>query len=243
MNSYYSILGKNYHIARVLSGKEFLTVRQLKYWQLLGLSNKDAHKQVTRIQSTRVLSKYIEKYGEKEGLIKYQATIDKWMTTMNNKSDEEKLDILIRKTTRSKRYSRKSIDLFEAVFEELKTKNIIFNKTYMGKNEYFIYDVDRKKINFYDLFIKDLKLIVEYHGIMFHPNKQILSEYEWEKWYNIISGNTANKQHQIDLYKHQLVEKNNLYYIEVWENESFDKNKHIIINKILNIYDNKTNNY
>jgi len=238
MFEYYSNIGKEYHNKRREKGIEFLTVRQFKYWEKTGLSDVDAREQLRLIQDTRSLKSYIERYGKKEGTKKYNIVITKWLETMNNKSNEEKLDILIRKTTRSKKYSKASIDLFNAVLDELENQyNIIFKYVYMGEKEYYIYDYDKKKLNFYDLFLKDINLVIEYHGIMFHPNEKILNGKEWKNWYNIISGNSADKQHNIDVYKKELVESKDLHYIEVWENESFDKNKHIIINKILNIYD------
>lgn len=75
---------------------------------------------------------------------------------------------------------------------------------------------------------------------MFHPNKDILSETEWNKWYNVISGLSANEQRNIDEYKKNLALDKKINYIEVWENETFTNNKNKIINKILQLYDNTT---
>jgi len=239
---FYSERIKQSYKKRKENGEEFLTVRQLKFWVEKGLSIEDAHKQLQKIQDTRSLDHYIELYGAERGLLKFKETTKKWLNTLNNKSEEEKLDILIRKTTRLKRYSKKSINLFNEVFKELKNNHdIIFNKIYMGEKEFFIYDHENKKINFYDLCIKDIKLIVEYNGIMFHPNKNLLSEKEWNTWYNVYSGKTADEQKIIDNYKQQLALSKKFNYIIIWENESFEQSKNIIINKILEIYEYRNN--
>ena len=238
MFNYYSSLSKKFHQERRDVGKEFLTVRQLKYWESIGLSIEEAKKQLQKIQDTRSLKSYIERYGKEEGTKKFNIVIKKWLKTLDNKSEEEKLDILIRKIKRFKRYSKASIDLFEAVLHELKIKqDIHFSKVYHSENEYFIYDYTKKKINFYDLCINDIKLIVEYHGIMFHPNKKILSKKEWRNWYNIISGNDADTQHKIDQYKKNLAKDTGFRFIEIWENETFEANKNEIINEIIKIYE------
>jgi len=90
----------------------------LKYWINLGLSVEEAKEQIRKIQDKRSLPYFIEKYGKDEGIKKFNETIKKWITSLNNKSEEEKLDILIRKTKRSKRYSNVSIKLFDGVLIE-----------------------------------------------------------------------------------------------------------------------------
>jgi len=242
MFNFYSNLGKESYIKRKENGEEILTVRQIKYWINKGLSLNDASEQLRQIQDTRSLDHYIELYGREEGIIKFKKTIDKWLNTLNSKTNEEKLSILIRKTTRSKRYSQKSIDLFEEVLKVIKNKyNIEFKRVYMGSNEYFIYNYDNKKINFYDLCIKDINLIIEYNGVAFHPNKDILSESEWKKWINPISRKTADEQYLNDEYKQQLALSRKFNYLVIWENETFEYAKNRIINKILELNECRTN--
>ncbi len=235
MFKFYSSLGKKYHKKRIEKGKEFLTVRQLKYWINKGLSIEDAKLQLRKIQDTRSLKSYIERYG-KEGIIKYNETIKKWLFTLNNKSDEEKLDILIRKTKRFKRYSKKSIDLFTNVLNFIKEKHQKEFNIFLGENEYFIYDNEKKKINFYDLTIKDLNLIVEYNGIMFHPNKNLLSSIEWKNWKNIYSKISADEQFKKDNYKEKIAKENKFNYLIIWENESYEESFNKILNKIYELW-------
>jgi hypothetical protein len=237
--NYYSVKTIETHRKLKLLGKKYLSVRQLEYWINNGFNYEEAKKQLKIVCDTRSLSSCIERYGKKLGAKKFIERNAKWrQQTLNNKTPEEKLEILIKKLKNFKRYSKKSIDLFNVVFNELKeTHNIIFNKIYMAENEYYIYDNINKKIFFYDLCIKDLKLIVEYNGTVFHPNKKILNESEWNNWINPISKKNANEQHNIDLNKEKIAKSHGFNYIVVWENETVNNNKIIIINKILKLYE------
>lgn len=243
MHNCYSLAGKKQYEKRRDAGEEFLTVRQLKYWvNKKGLSIEQAKKELSIRYGTRSLDYCIEKYGETLGKIKFIERNEKWLATLNNKTEEEKLEILKKKTIRLTRYSKKSIDLFNIVLKEIKDKyNLEFSKIYMAEKEFYIYDEINKKINFYDLMIKDLNLIVEYNGIKFHPNKNILSNDEWNVWYNVYSGLSAEEQLKIDEYKRNLALRKKYHYIIIWENETVEKSKNIIINKILEIYENRIN--
>jgi hypothetical protein len=239
---YYSKLGKKFHNKRKEEGIEFLTIRQLKYWINKGLSLDSAQEQLRKIQDKRSLKYFIEKYGEKEGTRRFHKTIKKWLKILDSKTFEEKLDILIRKTKRSKKYSTSSICLFEKTLKELKEKyNISFKKIYYKEKEWYIYDHKNKKIYFYDLMIKDINLIIEYNGLLFHPNKNILSEKEWISWINPITKKDANYHYKYDLQKQKIAEQKKYHYLIVWENETFDNNKNKIINKILSLYENRIN--
>lgn len=238
----YSKSSKKFHEKIRQSGKKFLTIRQLKYWTELGLTEEEAKEQLRRIQDKRSLKYFIRKYGEDEGTKKFNETTEKWLTTLNNKSEEEKLDILLRKTKRSKRYSNASIQLFDKVFQELKDiYGIEFTKIYYKEKEYYIYDYDNKRIYYYDLMIKDINLIIEFNGICFHPNKDSLSLKEWNAWINPITKQNADYHYEYDIRKKTLAEINGFNYLIIWENETFDNNKNKIINKILSLYENGNN--
>jgi len=240
--NYYSEKSKSFHNKRRKNNIEFLTVRQFKYWESRGLNLKDAQEQLRKIQDKRSSKYFIEKYGKIEGKRRFDQTTKKWLDTLNNKSEEEKLDILIRKTRRSKKYSNISIYLFDKILKEVKEKyNIVFKKVFYKEKEWYIYDKENKRIYFYDLMIKDINLIIEFNGNSFHPNKNILSEKEWNNWSNPITKQNANYHYDYDLNKRNLAIKNNYNYLIVWENETFEHNKNKIINKILSLYENRIN--
>ena len=63
---------------------------KIEYYLSRGYSEEEALKQLCERQNTRSLEKYIEKYGELEGKIRFKETINKWLETLNSKSQEEK---------------------------------------------------------------------------------------------------------------------------------------------------------
>lgn len=232
MNEYYSVLSKKFHDKIKQEGKKFLTVRQLDFWISQGLSFEEAQEQLRYIQDKRSLNYFIQKYGIEKGTKKFNETIKKWLNTLDNKTEEEKRQILIKKTKYSKRYSHISVKLFENVLRCLEKEGIFFKKIYYKENEYFIYDNENKKIYFYDLTIKDINLIVEFNGNAFHPNKDKLTEIEWNAWINPLTKKTADENYKYDCAKRRLAENNGFNYLIIWEDETFENNKHKIINKI-----------
>jgi hypothetical protein len=68
-----------------------------QYWINKGHSEEEAKDIVSKKQITFSKEKCIEKYGEEEGLRVWTARQDKWMATLDSKSDEEKLEILRKK--------------------------------------------------------------------------------------------------------------------------------------------------
>jgi hypothetical protein len=239
MTNYYSKIGKEAHHKMRINGKEFLTIRQIKYWIKKGYSYEDAISNVKRVQTTTTLQKFVELYGEKKGLEKFNDRNKKWLDTLNNKSDEEKLDILIRKLKYTKRYSKSSILFFDNIFKILEYDyNIKFNKIFYKENEYFIYNDKEKELYFYDLTIPEINLIVEYNGIKFHPNKDKLSKNEWENWTNLYGNIDAETQYRKDNNKKNIAIEKGYEYLIIWEDETFENKTHKIINKILTLYEN-----
>ena len=86
-----------------------------KYWMKKGMSEDEAKKHVSKLQATFSLEKCIEKHGEEEGRKVWQKRQDKWLKTLDDKTDEEKLEILKKKIFHNKVYSKISVDLFEKI--------------------------------------------------------------------------------------------------------------------------------
>jgi hypothetical protein len=86
-----------------------------KYWMKKGMDKQQAIEHVSKLQATFTLEKCIEKYGEEEGRKKWQERQDKWMKTLDSKSDEEKLEILKKKIFLNNVHSKVSQDLFDKI--------------------------------------------------------------------------------------------------------------------------------
>ena len=225
-----------FHQEKRDKGEEWLTCRQIKYWISRGLNYEEALENLQKIQNTRSLESLISKYGKEEGLKKFRNANDKWQKSLNNKSPEEKIKINLSKFKNNCRYSKSSIKFLELLLKELDLLKIYYGKVYYGKNEFFIYDNDKKKINFYDFCFPELKIIVEYNGILFHPNKEVLSEKEWNTWKNPFSNESAEEKYNKDQYKINLAKNKGFHVIVIWETETLCDSIHKIINYIkLNI--------
>jgi len=65
----------------------------LQYWKDKGYNDIEAHTRLRERQTTFSLDICIEKHGETDGVKIWQQRQDKWMSTMDAKSPEEKLEI------------------------------------------------------------------------------------------------------------------------------------------------------
>lgn len=217
------------------------TVFSTEYWMDKGLSLEESIAKINSMMFRSDLKSCIERWGIELGTKKFNNRNLKYINTMNNKSDEEKKELLIKRVNNRniKRYSKSATKLFERILKILNTDyNINFDKIFYKDNEYFIYDNKFKKIYFYDfcLIKNNIKFICEYNGILYHPNKLTLSDEEWKKWKTPVSNISADKQYKKDVRKEQLAREQNFEYLIVWENESFQVNVNIILNKIKSIF-------
>lgn len=188
----------------------------LEYYINKGMSSSEATKALHERQSTFSLKKCIEKYGKEDGIKKFNARQEKWQSTLNNKSDIEKAEIYKKKLKNFKRYSKSSIDLFKNVQKKLEDEGVILT-FYMGENEKFIWDVNGK-IYFYDLYVKEMKLIVEYNGVVFHP-KPNLSYDELLEWKSPLSNMNGEEILSKDRLKETLALNSGYDFITLWEDD------------------------
>lgn len=96
-------------------------------------------------------------------------------------------------------------------------------KYYYADNEYFIWDKEKHKILFYDFFVKELNLIIEYNGVVWHPRERIQ-----KNWRHPYTKETSEKYFDYDTYKNNIVKKNNIDLIIIYEDELITKRKEII---------------
>jgi len=72
---------------------------RIEYYLAQGMDEKEAQEALTKRQTTFSLKICIEKYGEEEGRKVWQERQDKWMNSLNAKTDEEKEEISRKKGT------------------------------------------------------------------------------------------------------------------------------------------------
>lgn len=155
--------------------------RCIEYWLNKNFTIDEASDKISEIQSTFSLEKCISKYGEEQGIVKWRERQEKWQNNLNSKTDEEKLEINRKKISRNTFYSNESIIYFDKLIEDINKDIIDFNyDIYYKDNEYYLNN--GKNFYLYDFTIPSLKIIIEYNGSHVHPNRDILTEDEWNKW-------------------------------------------------------------
>ena len=80
-----------------------ITPNQLNYWIKRGYDTEESKLKVSEFQKMFSLEICIEKYGEIDGQEVFNNRQEKWLNTLNNKSEEEKNDINVRKNPCIKR--------------------------------------------------------------------------------------------------------------------------------------------
>ena len=120
-------------------------------------------------------------------------------------------------------YSKAACKLFDSVIESLSADGIVFEKVYYGKNEFSKWDTEYNRVYFYDFVINDIKLCVEYNGIMFHPKP---NDYEWK---SLFSGKGYDDVRKYDIRKQQVITDLGYTLIVVWEDDIFEKSLKTIL--------------
>jgi hypothetical protein len=216
--------------------KLFVGNTTLDYYLLKGLSEHDAKIALKTRQTTRSLDSFIHRYGKEDGLKRFKSCNEKWLKTLNEKTDEEKIEILKKKLNRLKFYSEWAIKLIENFNSSLlkifpNTKHIFY-----GDSEYFIYDHESRKIKFFDLTILDLNLIIEFNGSHVHPNKKLLTKDQWEKWINPYTRLKADETYKRDQDKIALAKNKGFDIFEIWDTDDFETQMHEILDFLKDKY-------
>jgi len=200
----------------------------------------------------------IEKYGEEKGLEIYNETIKKKAQTLDRfieiygeEDGIKNFEMFIQKRSANSNImvSKESLDFFEPLLDHLLEKaqtDEIISNTYIGKKskqEYFLIDTELNKTYFYDFTIEPLKLIFEYNGSMFHPNKNKLTESEWNIWKTPFTNIGADEKFIHDKRKIKIAELNGFEIMEIWDTDdkelSLEKCKIIIGKKLEEYYNDK----
>ena len=172
------------------------------------LISKHGIEEAERIISSRTqnVENYIKRYGEIDGIKRYTEYVNK-KTKKNN----------------SNYSSKEATILFESILKELELS--ITSKYSSDKNnEIAIYDKELKRCYFYDLFIKskDIKVIIEYHGIKYHPKSVNDNP---DEFILLVNKEDVREKYQYDRRKVELAKSYGYKVLEVWSDENNKKEK------------------
>lgn len=196
------------------------------YWIKKGYTLEEAESTVSEKQSTFSLRKCIEKYGEEKGIEIWKFRQEKWIKTLDSKSDEEKMEILRKKTFANKAYSNISQELFFSIIEN----------EMVDKKNCFFYLLNEEKILEHgkDIFKPDFiynNKIIEFFGNYWHANPKFYSNFE-KKIRRGTKNYSVESIWKIDEYRLNFFKKNGYEVLVIWE-EDYRKDKKTTIKKCI----------
>ena len=158
-------------------------------------------------QSTNSLEKFQERFGVREGWKAWHRRQRKWQRTLNSKSDDEILEI------NRKRYSgtipgnmsKSSIRVFRRLEKEFPEYTFIYG----SRSDEFRIKKSSKNYFWYDCYIPEINLIIEYHGCKFHPKPM---QYDFPDY---------REKRTKDLMKKKVALDNGYNFIEVYDDLEF----------------------
>jgi hypothetical protein len=140
---------------------------KIEYYLDKGMTAEDAKIKISEIQNRFSLNKCIEKYGKEDGVRIFLDRQNKWMLTMENKTDEEKIEINRKKLFNNSGYSKVSQSLFWRIYDHFQNNDIRFEEL---NSEIIRYDKENKKHYKYDYIDFTSKKCIEFNGDYWHCN-------------------------------------------------------------------------
>ncbi len=238
----YQISNKDKYITKILENPENYsdrTTTQIGYWIKKGYSKEESIKIISKRQSTSSLEFYIKRYGEEDGSIRYNSLCElkKYNNSLQHYIDKYGDDegnilyssIIKKRMTPLLRASKESFIFLKDIYKYLRYNGVEKNDIYWGvghSNEWFINCNDMSL--FYDFTIPKLKLVIEYHGIKFHPNEND-DTVDRKNWKCLFSGLSFDDKLKKDNLKKDIIINNGYTYIDVFSNENLINRKNDII--------------
>jgi hypothetical protein len=126
-------LGGTSSAARPLEEKRKTSKRCKEYWIERGFSEEESINKVSELQNTFSKESCIKKFGDDEGIKKFNERQEKWQNTLNSKTDEEKQII----NNKKKNHSSYESYLNRGFTEEEAKKEM---KEYFLRNNYLFFE-------------------------------------------------------------------------------------------------------
>jgi len=192
----------------------------IHFWMAQGFSEEEAKQKVTERQTTFSKDICIKKYGEEEGLKRWEERQEKWLKNFD------------RNSVAFGKASKESLKHFKPLIDKLRELNIMYLVGEDDNNELCI-KVGKKRY-FYDLTIPSLKLIFEYNGEAFHPNPnwKTTNPEKWSNWRHPFSKETSEERTAYETRKIQTAIAQGYEVIEIWSSENKYKNSKIMLEKM-----------
>lgn len=198
---------------------------KIEYYLTKGLSQEDAEKALKERQAVGRLDKFIERYGEEEGALRWKKRQEKWMETL------EVNDQYIKGTKKIKGsiiggYSEVSQKLFRSIEEILQVNNFY----YATKNKEYFLSLKGNIFYSYDFCDRDNKKIIEFNGDIFHGNPKLFESFEKPNPFR--QDLTAEDIWKYDKLKNDAAINKGFKTLIVWEHD-YKKNPDLVVQKCI----------
>jgi hypothetical protein len=177
--------------------------KKISYYIKRGMSEDEAKEALSDNQRTFTLEKCVKEHGREEGYKIWQARQDKWMATLNAKTDEEKMEINRKKVDNSSNaVSKNEMEIYEYlktyIPELQKQVTVMRNSSGIGC---FVYDFGVGK------------KLIEYNGDFWHANPSIYDE----AFVNNRNNKTAQQIWDKDEEKYRVAREAGYEVMVLWE--------------------------
>ncbi len=216
---------------------------QIKYWTDKGYTEDEAIINIKKRQDTSSIEYYINRHGEEKGIEYYNNRCDIVRYTSSRKYRIDKYgeevgnlmydDILKKRIVSMSKCSIESYRFLIPIYKHLRKSGISLDDIYWGvgkSNEWFL---NRDgNLFFYDFTIRSLGIIIEYHGIKFHPKRGLNNE-ELKKWKCLYSNIGYDEKLNMDILKEKIAIKCGFDYYYVYSDDNLLEKQEYLI-KIIN---------
>jgi len=202
---------------------------KIEYYIDKGFNENEANEKISKIQNRFSLEKCIHKYGKEEGKKIWTERQDKWITTMSNKTEEEKLEINRKKITGCA-YSPISQRLFWDIYNIVGNDRVKFGEL---NSEFHLLN-EKKEWLAYDYVDILRKKCIEFNGDFWHCNP---TSFDTE-YLHRIKNKKAKEIWKNDANKISLIEEKGYKILIIWESE-YKKNPQQTLEKCIRFINEK----
>ena len=185
-----------------------------------------AKEQLFNRQATVSLERYQERYGVKDGWKAWYRRQRKWQSTINSKPDEEILEI------NKKKYNgfipKSTSEAANRVFKRLSREFPEYEFIYGGRGRELSLNRTPRNLYYYDCYIPEINLIIEYHGCKFHPKPM---DYSFPNYRQVRAK---------DLDKRRVAIENGYNYIEIYDDLEYSVIIETLMTKIRELHRHET---
>lgn len=198
---------------------------KVEYYVNKGFSIDEAKKIISERQKTFSLDICVQKYGQVMGEKVFKERQYKWMSNLDSKPIEEKIEISRKKLMNHSGFSKISQKLFWSIFDNFQNNNIRFEEL---NSEIVRYDKEYKMHYKYDFVDFTTKKCIEFNGDYWHCNP---NKYD-ESFIHPVSKIKALDVWKKDELKIKWMEDRGFKVMTVWEHD-YKENPQQVLNKCI----------